>query len=161
MKTTFNNLFMTLRSFVLAAAFVAAVFAIGCSESGNGNPVACEAQPETTVERATTIQYYALDGTDQLAGINNDEYCEQHQIGYIQFQNWLRCEAVVVEVDGYEFARLEPNSGVSAFLPTGKHLLMFRKVHSYKPLRELATVLYACDNLTFSTGTDVCAQATK
>ncbi len=161
MKTPYRILSKVFRSTLLVATFVATVFAIGCSDSGISNPIASDSPVMATVVRATAMQFYSLDGTDKLVKGGNDDYCETHQIGYIQFQNQLRCEAVTVEVDGYLLTELEPNTGVSAYLPSGEHLLSYKSVNTGKAIRELAVLLHTCDDLAFSTGTDICAHAAK
>jgi len=161
MKTPYKILPKAFRAAFLAATFVATVFAVGCSDSGISNPIASESSAMATVARATTMQFYSLDEAKKLVKGGNDDYCETHQIGYVQFQNQLRCEAVIVEVDGYPFTVLEPSTGVSAFLPTGEHLLSYKRVNSSKIVRDLAVMLYTCDKLTFTTGTDICAHAAK
>lgn len=159
MKTPYRIFSKAFRAVFLAATFVATVFAIGCSDSGISNPIASESSAIARVASATTMQFYSLDEADKLVKGGNDDYCETHQIGYVQFQNQLRCEAVIVEVDGNPLTVLEPNTGVSAFLPSGEHLLSYKRANSSKIVRELAAMLHTCDNLTFTTGTDICAQA--
>ncbi|MBL0060753.1 MAG: hypothetical protein IPP40_04505 [bacterium] len=161
MKTPHRTRSTAFRSTFIAAAFVTTVFAIGCSDSGISNPIASESPTMATIARASELQFYSLDGTDNLVKGGNDNYCETHQIGYVQFQNQLRCEAVIIEVDGYLFTELEPNTGVSAYLPSGEHLLSFKSVKTGKAIRELGVMLRTCSDMTFSTGTDMCAHAAK
>lgn len=144
---------------VLTAVFMMAIY--GCSESNDSNstnPVG----PQTPAE----TNWNAPQDADAVGEYNVDRpqkprECIIRKEGYVTFQNRFNCEPIDVLVDHKVIVRLEPNTGITAALRTGKHSLAFARVKGGKIIRQSVVVLEPCDELYFATERDICAEAIK
>lgn len=137
------------------------LLAIGCSDSGNGNPVSSLSNVMTVDVNATQSVRSPSESAQGLVRDTDKEYCESKNVGYVALTNDFRCESVQVDVDGAYFTTLEPGDGIVTFMSAEKHLVTFKHLKSGRIIRESQFLLKACQELTLSTGKDICARAVR